>query len=478
MGAVSCTACLVPMELMGTNGDDQLYREEFAAVLSDEVKNDVKMEVNERAKTIRVQAAEDIHYGSAGAVLKGATGIVHGKFTGNRNVFNFVNWDAFPELGRVSAQQEKLLPMFDDQPGTYVIMREAGVTETVELAKQVVCILPAGTTVKIVEVVHRLDQKRWRGRLEEPVKGWISLLASNNGARWVEKPSAGRRAGGRSGGSLKLVCNGAPPRQFATAGSFQVDASQQGMLYAMQPLGSERGRSPGRAGGSTHMVGSGQRSLSAPHAATVMYGSVYSSSRAGSVTPSQAGSFHFAAQAPILRGNSFQYTVAGEKYSTASSLPGSLQFPAGVAGQGSSIQYAGGLDRPASFVASAERRALSAVPSTVPSVVPHAARPMSMDEVSRRVAPSSLGPSSARLNQPVNSGKDKTSPEVLAVLQGIRQQLKGMADRYSDSDLIQGSDSNGNIPSAVHEQAVSSTEAPVKGASREDAELNCRAEFS
>jgi len=235
----------------------------------------------------------------------------------------------------------------------------------------------------------------------------------------------------------------------------------------MQPLGSERGRSPGRAGGSTHMVGSGQRSLSAPHAATVMYGSVYSSSRAGSVTPSQAGSFHFAAQAPILRGNSFQYTVAGEKYSTASSLPGSLQFPAGVAGQGSSIQYAGGLDRPASFVASAERRALSAVPSTVPSVVPHAARPMSMDEVSRRVAPSSLGPSSARLNQPVNSGKDKTSPEVLAVLQGIRQQLKGMADRYSDSDLIQGSDSNGNIPSAVHEQAVSSTEALVKRASCE-----------
>merc|ERR1711874_99758 len=89
---------------------------------------------------------------------------------GTGSSFLFVNWDAFPELGRVSVQPEKLLPMLDDRPGTYVVTREAGVTETVELSKGVVCILPVGTYVDIVEVVHRLEQKRWRGRLEKPVK--------------------------------------------------------------------------------------------------------------------------------------------------------------------------------------------------------------------------------------------------------------------------------------------------------------------
>jgi len=419
------------MELMGTNGDDQLYREEFAAVLSDEVKNDVKMEVNERAKTIRVQAAEDIHYGSAGAVLKGATGIVHGKFTGNRNVFNFVNWDAFPELGRVSAQQEKLLPMFDDQPGTYVIMREAGVTETVELAKQVVCILPAGTTVKIVEVVHRLDQKRWRGRLEEPVKGWISLLASNNGARWAEQLSAG----GHSERNLPPAQSGAPTTQLAAVGSSQVDSSRQGMLHAMQP------------GRTSHVVLSGQRSLSAPRAATAVCGSIYSSSCPGSVAPSEAGSFRYPAQAPILQRNSSQHSLNCKTYSTASSRSSSLQLPVSTAGQASML-----------------------------SAVHCAPRPMTVEDVSRRVASSSLGPQRAQSNQPLYLGsepecnvsapssqedKKKNSDEVVAALQGIKQQLKGMADR------IERSGSKGHASGAVHEQAVSSTEALVKRASCE-----------
>jgi hypothetical protein len=98
-------------------------------------------------------------------------------------------------------------------------------------------------------------------------------------------------------------------------------------------------------------------------------------------------------------------------------------------------------------------------------------RVMSMDEVSLRVASASQRPPSARsldaggqvvrnvsgVSGPSSQQENKkTSPEVLAVLQGIKQQLKGMADRYTDKDdTIQGSDANGNIPRAdVPEQAA------------------------
>jgi len=36
-----------------------------------------------------------------------------------------------------------------------------------------------------VEVLHNQGEKRWRGRIKEPVRGWISLLATDNGERWA-----------------------------------------------------------------------------------------------------------------------------------------------------------------------------------------------------------------------------------------------------------------------------------------------------
>merc|ERR1711983_159618 len=101
-----------------------------------------------------------------------------------------------------------------------------------------------------------------------------------------------------------------PPPPTATIGSFHVDTTQHGTHY----VGSTRGRSPTRAGGSSYMVVSSDRSLSAQRAATAVYGnyagSVVSSSRPNSLPPSQAGSFHYPAQplASVSRNNSFHYT--------------------------------------------------------------------------------------------------------------------------------------------------------------------------
>ena len=191
------------------------------------------------------------------------------------------------------------------------------------------------------------------------------------------------------------------------------------------------------------MVVSSDRSLSAQRAATAVYGnyagSVVSSSRPNSLPPSQAGSFHYPAQplATVSRNNSFHYTVNSEAPSTASSLRGSVQFTSGTSGHASSVKYARVLQRPASFAGS-ETQAPSA-PLAAPRI-------MSLDEASSlRLGSVSLDPVSARSNQPINSAmstvsaassrqeKKKTSPEVLAMLQGIKQQLKGMADRYTDN---------------------------------------------
>lgn len=374
-----------------------------------QAKEGFSTEQKKEEQKVRVQAAEEIHYGSAGLVPKGATGVLLGNFCGTGNQFTFINWDAFPELGRVSVQPERLLPMHDDRPGTYIITREAGVTLTVALSKDVVGILPVGTTVNVVEVVYLKESNRWRGRLEEPVKGWISILASNNGARWAEQPSAG----GCSAQNLK------PMHRCASS-----------------PV---QGQSPSRAGGSSHhTVVSGGMSLAPPCTAAT---AAYSGCAAGSVSNpcSQAGSFHIMVGAQSLnsRASSFQHTVNGDTYSTMSSQHGSFQCPVATSGPTSSIQYARALERPASFTAVGEQQSLSAVS--------HAPRKLSMDEASLRVLPASAGQASTWPNQPPMSGsgivrmssalsqQDTTSPEVLAVLQGIRQQLKGMADQYSNN---------------------------------------------
>jgi hypothetical protein len=331
--------------------------------------------------------------------------------------------------------------MREDRPGSYVTTREAGVTQTTALEKNVVDILPVGTTVQIVEVVHCQEEKRWRGRLEEPVKGWISLMASDSGFRWVDQPSSG----GHCAGNMEPVLSGALPPQLATTGFPDVDAPQDGMqLHALQPMDSIRGRSPAEAGGSSHTVGPVEQSLSAQFAAGTAYGNyigtVCNFYRPCSVVPSQQGSIHYSgqAQAPISQGSSLQCSVSGETCSTKALPCGSFRLSVDGEDHVSRVQHAQGLSRPASL-AVGKQQALSAVPS--------ARRALSSDKVTLL--------------------EGNKLPEVLAVLQGIKQKVKDMEERYSvNTDNVQASGSNMNISrAAVHEQAVPSTEAvaPAKG---------------
>lgn len=374
MGAAlhsSITECLDPNE----NVTDQNDATTDKPTVEDMVGRPALAEINSntvKTKKVRVQAADEIHYGSAGSVPKGATGVELGKFEGNGRPFIFVNWDAFPELGRVSVQPENVVPMLDDRPGTYVITHEAGVTLSMALAKDVVAILPVGTTVSIVEVVHCQEEKRWRGRVEAPVKGWISLLASNDGTRWVEQPSAGGYSAGNPSGAASI--------QRATAASFQEDAARHGL----------------------------QRNYA---------GTIFSSSRPCAVAPSEAGAFHHPvqAQAPRSRGN-----VSGETYSTTASLLGSV----GGERHASCLQYSQTLETPTTFAA------LSAAPGV-----------LSRDDVLLQEASRSNQPLNARteavrrVSTPSQWEKRNTSPgpELLSVLQDVREQLKGIADKITDN---------------------------------------------
>jgi len=135
----------------------------------------------------RVQAADDIWYGPAGTVKKGATGTVTGIFKGasNGSPHILVKWDALPRLAKVSVRPEQIQFISPEHPGPYVIIHEAGVTRGMPQSPETIAVLSVGTVVEIVEVVHNQGEKRWRGRVKEPVRGWISLLATDNGERWA-----------------------------------------------------------------------------------------------------------------------------------------------------------------------------------------------------------------------------------------------------------------------------------------------------
>jgi len=142
----------------------------------------------------RVQAMGEINYGPPGTVPKGATGtVLSTRAATHANTSHvLVDWDAFPQLGRVSVQCFQVAQMNPDIPGRYSIVRPAGVTTSREPSEDVVGILAAGKVVDVLEVVHCKEAMRWRGRIEEPFCGWISLLATYNGIRWAEPQALGR----------------------------------------------------------------------------------------------------------------------------------------------------------------------------------------------------------------------------------------------------------------------------------------------
>jgi len=172
----------------------------FAACLAPKVEESLKVEKPAKQMTKppvqqdrsdksdkRVQAADDIWYGPAGTVTKGATGTVTGIFKGasNGSPHILVKWDALPRLAKVSVRPEQIQFISPERPGPYVIIHEAGVTRGVPLSPETIAVLFVGTVVEIVEVMHNQGEKRWRGRLKEPVRGWVSLLATDNGERWA-----------------------------------------------------------------------------------------------------------------------------------------------------------------------------------------------------------------------------------------------------------------------------------------------------
>ena len=76
-----------------------------------------------------------------------------------------------------------------------VTTKTASVTDGVERNSTVLTRLDPGTAVHVVEVVRRDDLRRVRGRIDNPVAGWISLENMDTGFRWIHieiAPSAAR----------------------------------------------------------------------------------------------------------------------------------------------------------------------------------------------------------------------------------------------------------------------------------------------
>lgn len=76
----------------------------------------------------------------------------------------------------------------EDAAGQFMLIREAAVGPTAELGTRIVKRLPEGTVVKVLEVRTLQQDKRIRGRLNDP-EGWISLKNLETGRRWARKLS-------------------------------------------------------------------------------------------------------------------------------------------------------------------------------------------------------------------------------------------------------------------------------------------------
>lgn len=79
-------------------------------------------------------------------------------------------------------QLEEIKGLFP--PGEYRLINEGYPTAEASTESPDVGELPPGTIVNITEVAVLLEEKRVRGRIEEPA-GWLSLLKLDDGYRWV-----------------------------------------------------------------------------------------------------------------------------------------------------------------------------------------------------------------------------------------------------------------------------------------------------
>ncbi|CAE8681159.1 unnamed protein product, partial [Polarella glacialis] len=143
-----------------------------------------------------------------------------------------------------------------DSPGVYCLSSSVDVTEGPARGSPKCERLATDTVVHVVEVVHRLQERRVRGRIESPA-GWISLLDIDEGSRWADKqldasnewiaqiPSAGSIAAGGLEGcqrhaasrkeqqkpSVPSSTEGAAPIEL-NPGASAASASDFGLSYA------------------------------------------------------------------------------------------------------------------------------------------------------------------------------------------------------------------------------------------------------
>mmetsp|Transcript_7041 Transcript_7041/g.13064 ORF Transcript_7041/g.13064 Transcript_7041/m.13064 type:complete len:545 (+) Transcript_7041:71-1705(+) len=94
----------------------------------------------------------------------------------------------------MKAKAPKIQPMdaileeTEDSPGPYIITDTAAVTPTADLCseREIIEKLSVGEAVTVLEVRHRADVKRVRGRIKRP-PGWISIADTESGRRWAER---------------------------------------------------------------------------------------------------------------------------------------------------------------------------------------------------------------------------------------------------------------------------------------------------
>merc|ERR1719188_2501659 len=77
----------------------------------------------------------------------------------------------------------------EDRPGTYTVIKEAGIMLTMETAKgSVVAKLSVGDVIEVLEVVDNAEEKRLRARIDacgDKPAGWISLCSASTGTRFA-----------------------------------------------------------------------------------------------------------------------------------------------------------------------------------------------------------------------------------------------------------------------------------------------------
>jgi len=73
-----------------------------------------------------------------------------------------------------------------DSPGVYVVSQTVALTVGPEKSSAKLQNLSVGTVVQVLEVVHQQEDKRVRGRVEDPA-GWISIVGTEDSNRWASR---------------------------------------------------------------------------------------------------------------------------------------------------------------------------------------------------------------------------------------------------------------------------------------------------